>query len=558
VDLARLIEGLSDPDAYPDRPGPVVVHHTHISAVFLAGAWAYKVKKPLDLGFLDFTTLERRRRSCLDEVRLNRRLASDVYLGVVPIVARDGGVRVLHEPIAGPEDPRSGGGAGPPLEYAVWMLRLPDEATMEWRLLHGGLDPARLEALARRLAAFHRDAERGPAIAAWGRREVVAGNARENFEQSRPAVGVTVTPRVHERLAGLADSSLAELGPVVEARAARGVPCDTHGDLRLDHVYDFGAPGAPPGPRGAHGRGGPGGGEAPGADLVVIDCVEFNQRFRYADPVADAAFLAMDLAFYGRRDLARVFGDAWLEAAGDAEGARLLPWYVAYRACVRAKVEGFEALDGTVPEGERAEALRRSRGFWLLALGELESPRRRPCLVLVGGLPGTGKSTLARELAARGGFRVVSSDVVRKGLAGLAADAPAPAPWGGGIYDADWTDRTYAACLARAERVLFEGGRVVVDAGFGKEARRRLFLDAAVRWGVRGVFLECRARPGTVRERLLRRPPGVSDADLAIHERAAAFWEPPGPGTVPQAVDCEELGRAAAGAIAALEREGLM
>jgi predicted kinase len=231
---------------------------------------------------------------------------------------------------------------------------------------------------------------------------------------------------------------------------------------------------------------------------------------------------------------------------------------VAYRACVRAKVEGFEALDGTVPEGERAEALRRSRGFWLLALGELESPRRRPCLVLVGGLPGTGKSTLARELAARGGFRVVSSDVVRKGLAGLAADAPAPAPWGGGIYDADWTDRTYAACLARAERVLFEGGRVVVDAGFGKEARRRLFLDAAVRWGVRGVFLECRARPGTVRERLLRRPPGVSDADLAIHERAAAFWEPPGPGTVPHAVDCEELGGAVAGAIAALAREGLM
>ncbi|HEY7530720.1 MAG TPA: AAA family ATPase [Gemmatimonadota bacterium] len=566
MDLAGLIEALSEPAAYPDCPGPVVVHHTHISAVFLAGDWAYKVKKPLDLGFLDFTTPDRRLRSCRDEVRLNRRLAPDVYRGVVPIVLRDGRVRVLHEPVpeAAParRRPRAArgdaSGGEEPIEYAVWMRRLPDEATMEWRLLRGDLAPARLAALARRIAAFHRDAERGPAIARWGRLDVVAGNARENVEQTRPAVGVTVSERVHDRVAGLTEAALAELGPLVEARAARGVPRDTHGDLRLDHVYDFGADGGGPGTRQGLPPASPPGGDGPGDGLVVVDCIEFNERFRYADPVADAAFLAMDLAFYGRRDLARTFVESYLEAAGDPEGARLVPWYVAYRACVRAKVEGFEALDESVPEPERTEALGRARGFWLLALGQLEVPRRRPCLVLIGGLPGTGKSTLARELAARAGFRVVRSDVVRKALAGLPADAPAAAPFGEGIYDAEWTERTYAACLARSERALFDGERVAVDAGFGREARRRLFLEAAVRWGVPGVFLECRARADTVRERLLRRPPGVSDADLAIHQRAAAFWEPPGPGTAPQVVDCEELGAAVDAATAALASEGLL
>ena len=534
VDPARLIEALSDPSAYPDAAGPVVVHHTHISAVFLAGPWAYKVKKPLDLGFLDFTTLERRRRSCLDEVRLNRRLAPDVYRGVVPIVASEAGVRVLHEPRGDRPDT-----AEDVVEYAVWMRRLPDEATMESRLLEGGLDPSRLRALAERLAAFHHDAERGPAIAAWGRWSVVAGNARENVEQSVPAVGATVHARVHARVAGLAEEALEALRPLVESRAARGVPCDTHGDLRLDHVYDFPD-------------------RAPPDDLVVVDCIEFNERFRYADPVADAAFLAMDLAFYGRRDLARLFGDAYLAAAGDAEGARLLPWYTAYRACVRAKVEGFEALDASVPEPEREEALRRARGFWLLALGQLETPPRRPCLVLVGGLPGTGKSTLARELASQAGFRIVASDVVRKELAGLAADAPAPAAFGEGIYDETWTARTYAACLARAERALFGGDRVLVDAGFGREEHRRRFLDAAIAWGVPGLLLECRVGPDVVRERLARRAPGTSDADWAVYERAARLREPPGAGTVSHPIESLDLEAAVASAKAVLEGEGLL
>ncbi len=178
------------------------------------------------------------------------------------------------------------------------------------------------------------------------------------------------------KLRELTEQQLAQLGPLIEARAERGSPCDTHGDLHLDHVYRF--PDRPP-----------------PESLAIIDCIEFNERFRFADPVADMAFLCMDLRFHAQPDLAKTFADAYFTAAGDGEGRALLPFYTAYRAAVRGKVEGFELREAEVPAEEKASALARARAHWLLALGQLEAPARRPCLVLIGGLPGTGKSTLA-------------------------------------------------------------------------------------------------------------------------------------------------------------------
>ncbi len=494
MELPRLIEALSDPAAYPYSVRSVKVRQTHISAVFLAGPRAYKVKKPVNLGFLDFTTLAKRRHFCAEEVRLNRRLAPDVYLGVVPVTRAGDGLQVE--------------GAGEVVEWAVKMQRLPDEATLERRLERGVVAVPHLEALARTVAGFHARAEAGKHVAAFGRFAVVAGNARENFAQSVGRVGTTVSPAVFARLRALTEEALTRLRPLIEARAARGVPRDTHGDLHLDHVYLF--PDRPP----------------PG-DLVIIDCIEFNERFRYADPVADAAFLAMDLAFHGRRDLARAFAETYFRAAGDAEGRALLPFYTAYRAAVRGKVEGMELGEAEVPDAERAAALARARAHWLLALGELEEPGRRPCLVLVGGLPGTGKSTLALGLAEHAGFTVLRSDVVRKELAGVRAEAPAG--FGEGIYSPEWTERTYAEMLRRAEGLLFEGRRVLVDASFRAEGHRRAFLQAAARWGVPAVLLLCRAEPETVRTRLQARRGDASDADWSIYQKTAERWEEPGP-----------------------------
>jgi predicted kinase len=271
--------------------------------------------------------------------------------------------------------------------------------------------------------------------------------------------------------------------------------------------------------------------KAPPDDLVIIDCIEFNERFRFADPVADIAFLVMDLAFHGRRDLAGVFADAYFSASGDAEGRALLPFYTAYRAAVRGKVEGFELAEPEVPEAERAEALTRARAHWLLALGELETPGRRPCLVLVGGLPGTGKSTLTRALAERADLTLIRTDVVRKELAGLSPDEPARSPFGEGIYARAWTERTYRECLRRAEALLFEGQRVIVDASFGEERKREDFLGLAARLAVPALFLLCRADPGVSRHRLECRKADASDADWAVYQRAAERWGVVGPAT---------------------------
>jgi aminoglycoside phosphotransferase family enzyme/predicted kinase len=496
LDLAALIEALSEPSAYSHPVGGVDVRHTHISVVFLADNYAYKIKKPLELGFLDFSTLEKRRHFCAEEVRLNRRLAPTVYLGVVPVTRNGTNVRMEAE--------------GEVVEWAVKMQRLPEEATLQSRLRRGEVGPELVEALARKVAHFHAHAEAGDHISVFGRFEAVARNTHENFEQATPQVGTTISGAVYERLRSLTEEALSCLRPLIERRCNRGVPRDTHGDLHLDHVYLFPD-------------------RKPPDDLVVIDCIEFNERFRFADPVADMAFLAMDLSFQGRPDLARVLFESYFRASGDGEGRTLLPFYTAYRAAVRGKVEGFELSETEIPEAERAAALARARAHWLLALGELEGSNRRPCLVLVGGLPGTGKSTLARGLAEQAGFCLIRSDVVRKELAGLRDSGQMSAYFGEGIYSAEWTERTYAECLRRAEALLFEGKRVLVDASFREEKRRRTFLEAATGWGVPGVLLLCKADAETVRARLQGRRNDASDANWCVYEKAAESWQEPIP-----------------------------
>jgi aminoglycoside phosphotransferase family enzyme/predicted kinase len=496
MELSCLIEALSKPGAYPHPVGEVEVRQTHISAVFLAGPYAYKVKKPVNPGFLDFSTPEKRRHYCEEEVRLNRRTAPQVYLGVVPVIRSPGGIHFEGE--------------GEIIDWAVKMQRLPDSATLQDRLRRGPVSVELAEALARRIASFHQGAEANERMAAFGRYEAVAGVVLDLFAQAAPQVGTTVSPAVFSKVKALAEQALTRLRPLIERRADRGMTRDCHGDLHLDHIYHF--PGQPP-----------------TADLVMIDCIEFNERFRFTDPVADMAFPAMEFAFFGRRDLSRAFAAAYFDATGDEDGRGLLPLYTAYRAVVRGLVEGILLGEKEVPQGERTAALTRSRAHWLLALGELAEPGRRPCLLLVAGLPGTGKSTLARGLAGRAGFHVVRSDVVRKQLARRACQGPTPTPVQDGPYTADWIERTYAECLRQAERLLFEGKRVLVDATFREERHREAFLDAALRWGVPGGMLLCQAEPDAARRRLSERQNDPSEADWSVHLHFAESWEAIGP-----------------------------
>jgi aminoglycoside phosphotransferase family enzyme/predicted kinase len=494
MDPESLIRDLSRPGAYPFECASIEVHQTHISVVFLAGEFAYKIKKPVNLGFLDFSTLEKRRHFCDEEVRLNRRLAPSVYLGVVPVSLENGQARLE--------------GHGEPTEWAVKMVRLPAEATLEQRLARGVLTAEKIACLARMVAEFHAKATTSPAIASFGRFEVVQRNAEENFQQSRHDIGRTVHPEVFERLRLLSSATLKRLRPLIESRAERGVPRDTHGDLHLDHVYLF--PDRPP-----------------PDDLQIIDCIEFNDRFRYADPVADMAFLYMDLKFHGRGDLADSFANAYFRAAGDEEGRALLSFYTAYRAIVRAKVEGIELREREIDATERNAALARAKAHWLLALGELEEPRRKPCLILVGGLPGTGKSTLARGLAGSANFTVIRSDVVRQEIDTAGADR----------YSPQQIDRTYRECLRRAEEAIFAGQRIIIDATFGREKWRAEFFDLARRYAIPALLFVCRADVETIGQRLGQRVGDASEADWNVYQQAAAAWEPTAAATTMHEID---------------------
>jgi len=485
IEVPTLIGALSRLEAYAHPVDAVEVHQTHISVVFLAGEFAYKIKKPVNLGFLDFSTLEKRKHFCDEEVRLNRRLAGDVYIGVIPVTSERAHLRF--------------GGNGPAVEWAVQMKRLPADATLEQRLLRGRVVAEQLRRLAERLAAFHRQAESGPRISSFGRFEIVAKNARENFTQAAPLVGVTVSPAVFERVRALTETHLARLHDLIEQRADAQVPRDTHGDLHLDHVYLF--PDA-----------------LPPNDVQMIDCIEFSDRFRFADPIADMAFLAMDLEFHGRRDLAHAFTDAYVDASGDVAGRGLAPFYSAYRAIVRAKVEGMELSEREIDAAEREAAEKRARAHWLLALGELAEPSQRPALLLIAGLPGSGKSTLAYSLAPDANFEVLRSDVVRKELTASHV--------GENIYTDAWTERTYGELLARAEKLFWQGRRVLIDANFREDANRLRFLEAAGRWAVPALFVHCRADPAIIRKRLDARRNDASDADWRVYQSLQAAWQP--------------------------------
>jgi aminoglycoside phosphotransferase family enzyme/predicted kinase len=494
MELLQLVEQLSGPSAYPSLVESIEVVQTHISVVFLAGSFVYKIKKPLHLEFLDFSTLEKRKHFCDEEVRLNRRLAPDVYLGVVRIVDTPEGLRFEAE--------------GDAVEWAVKMQRLPQEATLQQRLYRNEVSPELLETIAGKLASFHASASRSEHIASFGRFDLVANNVRDNLVQAATQIGKTISQPVFERLGALFEQALGDCHALIADRASQSVPCDTHGDLRLDHIYLF-PDRAPPG------------------DLVIIDCIEFSERFRYADPVADVAFLAMDLAFHGRRDLARQFSDAYFRASGDEAGRRLLSFYVSYRSAVRAKVHGLTAQESELSESQRARSLTRARAHWLLALVELEVPQRRPALILIAGLPGVGKSTLARNLAERAGFQRIRSDVVRRELSGTGDRLDNPRVESG-KYSPEWTERTYAECLHQAEAYLFQGKRVIVDANFRLESQRQQFLESATRWGVPSALLLCEASEITIRARLQTRTGDASEADWPVYQWTAQQWQEPG------------------------------
>lgn len=472
---------------------------THISWVLLGSREVYKIKKRLDLGFLDFSTRERRRLACDAEVELNARLAPGIYLGVVAIVPKGGGF-AFAAPAAEKADTE-------PLEWAVKMVRLPAAARADQLLSSGGLGAGELERLAGKLAAFHQAAEVEAPTAGWGTLDVVRRNVAENFEQGRASLERCLTAVEGRQLEAWQKTFLDAQAELFVRREAAGRVRDGHGDLRLEHVYFLREEG--------------------GERIVVVDCIEFNRRFRFADVAADVAFLAMDLTKARRPDLAEIFLAAYARESDDFGLYGVIDFYESYRATVRAKIAGFVADDPGSSEKTRRLAEAEARRFFLLALAGERRALLPPRLIAVGGQIGSGKSTLAAALGRVLAAPVVEADRTRKFLLGVAPTTPVhEMPWQG-AYSEEWTRRVYAELRSRAETVLLSGRTVLVDASFRRREERLALRQLAQELGVPFLFLECRADALTCKSRLARRAreSSTSDGRLEIFDQLLAAWE---------------------------------
>ncbi len=468
---------------YAHAPADVQLHETHISWVFLAGNRAFKLRKPVVFPFLDYGTAERRRRMCEEELRLGRRLAPDLYLGLRAVIPRGDGFALAE---AGHADAR---------EHVVEMRRFDEAQTLAARLQRDDVDEEQVRTLARRIAAFHADADPAPDDS-FGPQQVAA-TVSENFTTLLGFADEIGDPR----LAAAHRFAIAFLHgrhDDLAARVATGCVRECHGDLRAEHVI------------------------LDGDRVEIFDPVEFDPALRLLDVAADLAFLVMELEESGRADLRRVLVEEYRSAGGDDGGDALLGFYATYRAWVRAKVACLRAGELS-PGDRRSSELDHARS--LAELGERLSWRaRRPLTLIVCGSAATGKTYLACELARSSGLVHLSSDIVRKELAGLAPERRAPLT----EYSEEASLRAYAELGVRAAAAAGSGG-ALVDATFRRRVHRDAFRDACAEAIPSPVFVECRAPAAVIAERAREReldPHHTSDATAEIAARQLAEFEP--------------------------------
>jgi uncharacterized protein len=483
--VSRIYADLARPEAFPEDADEVQIEETHISIVFLVGDTVYKIKRPVDFGFLDFSTLEKRKFYGEEEVRLNSRLTHNVYHGVVPVTEVNGRYQI--------------GGDGPVKEWAVKMRRLPDEGVLAELVKRGEADEYVLNRVVERLVAFYPKADTGEGVDEWGTAEAVGFNIQENVDQSKPYLNKFIAPTQLDLIDQASKAFLTDHADLMQKRVDTGKIRDGHGDLHLKHIIIEG-----PTPE----------------QMQIIDGVEFNPRIRCGDIAMDVAFLAMDLDFQQRPDLAEHFINQLTERMGDEDLPQLVQFYKAYRAHVRAKVACFMS-DNIAPEMEEFVAIRSEIERYIdLATAYLVKPER-PTVVIVGGLSGTGKSVLARRLARTLEAAWLSSDRIRKEITGHDPHERLTDRYGSGIYSPEISQETYDTMISRGVSAAAKGQSVVIDATFLDEEWRKRARDAFKVVDADVQFVECWCPPEVVAQRLENREDDeqeASDAGQSIYE----------------------------------------
>ena len=489
--IEDIISGVAGADAFPFEATDIETVQTQMSLIVLAGEYAYKIKRPILLDFLDFSTLEKRLHFCEREVLLNRRLSPELYLGVVPITMEDGAVRVE--------------GRGTPLEYAVKMKRLPDDRMMNV-LLEGELvTGAMIDETASAVVDFHRGAETGPGIAGYGSPDSLEREMVEDLREVGAYTGETISSGALEEMSAFMSDWIREHRRLLLRRVEQARIRDCHGDMHSRNIC------------------------LPSGAVDIFDCIEFNDVFRCIDIAREVAFLAMDLDAYDQPELSKRYVERYVELSGDDGLPELLDFYKAWLALVRGKVYSIPVVGTEISPGENKRSVIRERRYFELAHG-YAGGHGAPMVLVLMGVMGSGKSALARVLAERNSLHVVDSDVVRKSLAGISPTEHREVGFGEDIYSKEMTSQVYGSLADTARRLTGAGYSLIIEASFSRREQRSALLDLAGETGVDMLFIECTARRAVLERRLIERQRAgedCSDGRLELLSRQMEEFERP-------------------------------
>lgn len=479
-----VCKAMADPDFYPHPVSGIIRRDTHISIVFLTGQWAYKLKKPLNLGFLDFKELADRRKFCEREVLLNRRLSKGIYKNIVTIFEKDKNTFSLTD-------------GGIAVEYAVKMKQLPDEAQLGNLLTKNAVTASGLKRLGKKLAFFYLKSKQTAQIDRYGRRDMVIFNSEENFIQISPHVEHLLDREKWQFICEVNRSFLYHHRALFERRIANGKIRDGHGDLRTDHIYFFDG-------------------------IQIIDCIEFNDRFRYGDVAIDIAFLHMDMEQLGYPYESQMILKGYVEHAHDPDIYALIDFYAAYRAIVRLKIACIRHDE--VKTQKQRDRVKIEINTYLNFAYRYTLLFSRPTLWIFGGLPASGKSSLAQKLANTVSVAVFSSDTVRK----KKDNRQNIVAYGTGQYSEQKRQRVYNKLLALAQKNLKKGRSVILDATFSRRKWREDVAQLASDTDTNFIFVECKCDAKTIRVRLMEREKntGLSDARIQHLEDIMQHFDP--------------------------------
>jgi aminoglycoside phosphotransferase family enzyme/gluconate kinase len=464
------------PEFYPHPvQEPIRLMQTHVSYVTLTGEYAYKVKKAVDFGFLNYSTLAKRQHFCKEELRLNQRAAAPIYLEALPIAQQDDTF------VLGSDDQV--------VEYAVKMRQFPQSALLSHKFEQGELTEDLLRQLAAAIARFHLTAKTDDYIRAFGTVENVRQSIDENYEQTRNFIGGPQTQQQFDETKAYTDEFFAKRPDLLQQRIDQDKVRACHGDLHLNNICYW------------------------QDQLLLFDCIEFNEPFRYVDVMFDIAYIIMDLTVAGRDDLAAIFLSHYVEQTGDWEGLQILPLYVSRQSYVRAKVTSFLLGDPSVSEADKQAAAAKAAKYYTLAWSYVQQRHGR--LLIMSGLSGSGKSTVARELSRQMGAVYLRSDAVRKHLAGVPVDERGDQS----LYTLEMSQQTYRRLVHLGTRLASQGYIVVLDAKFDTQANRQRAIAATKAHDLVPAIIHCEAPIDILKERVQQRSGDIADATLEVLEQ---------------------------------------